>query len=92
MRTEEIEKWKQAGKLAHDALHYGKSLIKNKSSMLQVTEKIEKFVLDNGGKLAFPTNIAINDIILMEKELSIRLLEKELLEKNYFSILHFFQT
>ena len=62
MKTEEIEKWKQAGKLAHDALHYGKSLIKNKSSMLQVTEKIEKFVLDNGGKLAFPTNIAVNDI------------------------------
>tara|TARA_A100001037_G_scaffold291071_1_gene304690 strand:- start:366 stop:1163 length:798 start_codon:yes stop_codon:yes gene_type:complete len=30
--------------------------------MLQVTEKIEKFVLNNGGKLAFPTNIAVNDI------------------------------
>jgi len=30
--------------------------------MLETTEKIEEYVLDNGGKLAFPTNIAANDI------------------------------
>tara|TARA_B100000214_G_C23875048_1_gene584522 strand:- start:53 stop:946 length:894 start_codon:yes stop_codon:yes gene_type:complete len=59
---EELEKWKKAGKLAHDALHFGKDLIKENQSMLNVTEKIEKYVSDNGGELAFPTNLAINNV------------------------------
>ena len=62
MGIEELEKWKEAGKLAHDALHFGKELIKENQSMLNVTEKIEKYVFDNGGKLAFPTNLAINNV------------------------------
>jgi len=59
---EELENWKKAGKLAHDALHFGKELIKEDRSMLNATEKIEKYVSDNGGKLAFPTNLAINNV------------------------------
>jgi len=59
---EELENWKKAGKLAHDALHFGKELIKEDQSMLNATEKIEKYVSDNGGKLAFPTNLAINNV------------------------------
>ncbi|MEC7713099.1 MAG: M24 family metallopeptidase, partial [Candidatus Thermoplasmatota archaeon] len=62
MGIEELEKWKEAGKLAHDALHFGKDLIKENQSMLNVTEKIEKYVSDNGGGLAFPTNLAINNV------------------------------
>ena len=62
MDIKELEKWKGAGKLAHDALHYGKELIKENHLMLDVTEKIEKYVYDNGGKLAFPTNLAINNV------------------------------
>ena len=62
MDIKELEKWKEAGKLAHDALHFGKKLIKENVSMLNVTEKIEKYVFDNGGKLAFPTNLAINNV------------------------------
>jgi len=62
LAIEKLEKWKEAGKLAHDALHYGKNLIKEKKSILRVTEKIEKYVFDNGGKLAFPTNLAINNV------------------------------
>jgi len=62
LAIEKLEKWKEAGKLAHDALHYGKKLIKENKSMLSVTEKIEKYVFDNGGKLAFPTNLAINNV------------------------------
>ena len=30
--------------------------------MLNVTEKIEKYVFDNGGRLAFPTNLAVNNV------------------------------
>ena len=62
MSIEELEKWKKAGKLAHDALYFGKELIKEEQSMLDVTEKIENYVSDNGGKLAFPTNLAINNV------------------------------
>ena len=62
MDIKELEKWKEAGKLAHDALHFGKELIKENKSMLNVTEKIEEYVFDNGGKLAFPTNLAINNV------------------------------
>ena len=62
MSIEELENWKKAGKLAHDALYFGKELIKENQSMLNVTEKIEKYVSDNGGKLAFPTNLAINNV------------------------------
>ena len=62
MDIKELEKWKEAGKLAHDALHFGKKLIEEGKSMLDITEKIENYVYDNGGKLAFPTNLAINNV------------------------------
>lgn len=62
MDIDELEKWKEAGKLAHDALHFGKELIEEGKSMLEITEKIESYVYDNGGKLAFPTNLAINNV------------------------------
>ena len=62
MDIEELEKWKEAGKLAHDALHFGKKLIEEGKSMLDITEKIENYVYHNGGKLAFPTNLAINNV------------------------------
>ena len=62
MDINKLEKWKEAGKLAHDALHFGKRLIEDGKSMLDITEKIENYVYDNGGKLAFPTNLAINNV------------------------------
>ena len=62
MNPEEIGKWKTAGKLARDALHFGRDLIKAEESMLKVTEEIELFVKKNGGELAFPTNLAINSV------------------------------
>ncbi len=62
MNPEEIEKWKTAGKLARDALHFGKNLIEAEKSMLNVTEEIESFVKKHGGELAFPTNLAVNNV------------------------------
>ena len=62
MNSDEIEKWRQAGSLASEALKFGKSIIENKKSMLDVTEKIENYVRDKGGELAFPTNLAINNV------------------------------
>ena len=62
MISEDIEKWRKAGKLARDALNYGKALIQKNAPMLDVTNKIEQFVIDNKGKLAFPTNLAVNNV------------------------------
>ena len=62
MDIDKLEKWKEAGKLAHDALHFGEKLIEEGKSMLDITERIENYVYDNGGKLAFPTNLAINNV------------------------------
>ena len=62
MNPEEIEKWKTAGKLARNALHFGRDLIEAEKSMLNVTEEIERFVKKNGGELAFPTNLAVNNV------------------------------
>ena len=53
---------RKAGKLARNALDYGKTLIQQNSSMLDVTNKIEQFVIDNDGELAFPTNLAVNNV------------------------------
>nr|AIF14710.1 methionine aminopeptidase type II (map) [uncultured marine group II/III euryarchaeote KM3_67_G08] len=62
MNSEEILKWKEAGKLARNALNFGKALIQNGASMLDVTESIENFVIENNGELAFPTNLAVNNV------------------------------
>ncbi len=62
MNPEEIEKWKEAGRLARDALNFGKTLIENEKNMLDVTEKIESYVRKHGGELAFPTNLAVNNV------------------------------
>ena len=62
MGVEQLEKWKKAGKLARNALHFGKELIEEGKPMLEVTEEIEKYVFDNGGELAFPTNLAVNNV------------------------------
>ena len=62
MNSEEILKWKEAGKLARNALNFGKTLIQNGASMLDVTESIEDFVIEKNGELAFPTNLAVNNV------------------------------
>ena len=62
MDIDELEKWREAGKLARDALQFGKKMIEEGKSMLDITEKIENYVYHNGGKLAFPTNLAINNV------------------------------
>ncbi|SVB63257.1 uncharacterized protein METZ01_LOCUS216111 [marine metagenome] len=43
-------------------MHFGRDLIESEKSMLNVTEEIERFVKKNGGELAFPTNLAVNNV------------------------------
>ena len=56
------EKYKRAGKIAAGARNLGASLIKPGVRLLDVVSAVEKKILDEGAGIAFPTNIALNDI------------------------------
>lgn len=58
----DLDNWKKAGKIGHEALMYGKSLIKPGVKLLDVAEKVENFIRDHGAQPAFPVNLSINEI------------------------------
>nr|MBA4405517.1 type II methionyl aminopeptidase [Nanoarchaeum sp.] len=57
-----MDDWIKAGEIASQAREYGKKLIRVGESHLEVTKKIEAKVFELGGKLAFPTQISVNNI------------------------------
>lgn len=57
-----VDDWEKAGKIASEAREYAKSLIKVDKSVLEVSNLIEKKIIELKGSLAFPVNISINDI------------------------------
>ncbi len=59
---EELEKWKKAGKIAAEALEYGKGLIKPGAKLLDVSDLIEKKIEELGAKPAFPCQISCDSI------------------------------
>lgn len=59
---EAIENFKKAGKIAGEALHYGKNLIKKGTPMLEVLDKVEEKIKSLGGGIGFPTQASCNDI------------------------------
>ncbi len=62
INDEDLEKIRKAGKIAAEALEYGKSLIKPDAKLLDVSELIEKKIEDLGGKPAFPAQISMDSI------------------------------
>ncbi len=62
MTVENLESWRKAGKIAADVLAYGKGLIKKGSSLLEVSDLIEKKIISLGGKPAFPVQISCDHI------------------------------
>src|SRR3989338_1800125 len=52
----------KAGKIAADAIEFGKSLIKKDVLLLDVANAVEDRIFKNGGKLAFPINMSINNM------------------------------
>src|SRR3989344_240124 len=58
----DLDNWRKAGRIAAEALAYGKQLIKPGASLLEVTEKIEKKIHELGGIPAFPAQISCDDI------------------------------
>ncbi len=62
MEQEILDKLKKAGSIAAQARDFGKSLIKKGNSLLESTKKIEKKILDLGGKMAFPPQMSMDDV------------------------------
>jgi methionyl aminopeptidase len=58
----DIDKAKLAGKIAGKALIHGRSLIKPGARIVDILDKIELFIKENGGEIAFPAQVALNDI------------------------------
>jgi len=52
----------QAGKIASQIKIYAKSIVKKDTLLLEIAEKIEDKIISLGGKIAFPTNLSINEI------------------------------
>jgi len=56
------EKYKRAGEIAAKAREYGVDLIKTGISFLDVANRVESKILDEGAGLSFPVNISRNEI------------------------------
>jgi methionyl aminopeptidase len=58
--NKKLEDWKKAGKIAAEALEYGRLLINKGAKMLDVCEKIDDKIKNLGGRPAFPSQISLN--------------------------------
>ncbi len=56
------EKILKAGKIASEVREYTREIVVHGASLLSIAEKIEKKIIQLGGKPAFPVNLSINDI------------------------------
>lgn len=56
-----LEDWRRAGKIAHEALEYGKGLIMADAKISDVSDAVESKIKELGGELAFPVNISLNE-------------------------------
>lgn len=57
---EEFASLEKAGRIAAQALEYGRKLVKKDITLLEVTERIEEKIAYLGGDLAFPVNMSCN--------------------------------
>ena len=53
---------KKAGRVVREALRLAEGLVNEEVSYLEVADKIEQFIIDNGCSPAFPVNISVNEI------------------------------
>ncbi len=62
MDSETLEKYKKAGKIVIKAGKLAEKLTKPGAKVLDIAEKIENLIREEGAKPAFPANISINNI------------------------------
>lgn len=60
MDPETIEKYKKAGQVAAKAREHGATLVKAGAKMADVADQVEKFILAQGAKPAFPCCISVD--------------------------------
>jgi len=60
MTSREAEMLRQAGEIAGKARDYGASLVKEGAKLLDVAERVEDFIINEGAELAFPVNLSVN--------------------------------
>lgn len=58
----DLKLWKKSGEISRDAREYGKTLVKEGASVLEIAEKIEERIIKLGGKPSFPVDISINHV------------------------------
>jgi methionyl aminopeptidase len=61
LTQEQIDDHVKAGKIAAEALQYGKSMIKPGGKVIEVLDKVEAKILELGGGIAFPAQISLNE-------------------------------
>lgn len=61
MELESLEFYVKAGKIAEKARSFARSLAKPGLKLLELSQKIESFIIENGGKPAFPVNLSVNE-------------------------------
>jgi len=62
MNDDVYEAYINAGRIAASARDHGADIVKSGASILDVVEKIEGKILENGASLSFPVNISINQV------------------------------
>jgi methionyl aminopeptidase len=62
MKPEEIEKIKQAGKIAAQTVKYARTIVKSGVPLKETAEKIEAKITELGGAPAFPVTFGINEM------------------------------
>lgn len=59
---ENIENWRKAGKIAAQALEFGRGLIRNGANVREVCDKIDAKIIELGALPAWPTQIGLDDV------------------------------
>lgn len=62
MEKEVLEKYKKAHDISDEAIEFARPLVKEGFSALEIAEKVEKKIIELGGKPAWPVNISINEV------------------------------
>jgi methionyl aminopeptidase len=58
----DIVSYKKAGEIAKEVKEYARNLIKKDMLLSEIAEKIESNIVKNGGQVAFPVNLSIDDV------------------------------
>jgi len=59
---ENIDKWRKAGKIAAEALMFGKNIIKPGVKLIDVADAVDKKIVELGAQPAWPSQLSLNDV------------------------------